>query len=89
MFKSNIKKPVCILVEAIGTAAQLVSAFKDRGFECVHIQSQKEVLKVFKSVFTPEIYLENIPYDGNFSCLLKKITAYNPVCLLAGIGARS
>lgn len=73
------------LVEAIGTASQFVTAFNERGFNCLNILSQNEVLPIFKPVFKPEIYLTTLPNDGNLDALLEKIKQYNPICLLAGM----
>lgn len=75
---------VAVIVDAYSSGQFLAPEFKKHGLACVHVQSTKEIYHVFKKSFFVENFIQNIPYDGDFSKLLFTLARYTIVAVVPG-----
>ncbi len=75
----------CAIVDAYSSGNLFADEFNKRGYQCVHIQSTKDILPVYKASFKKKDFVQNIKHDGNIKKTLTKLKKYDLSCLFAGI----
>ncbi|MFD9981984.1 ATP-grasp domain-containing protein [Streptomyces massasporeus] len=73
-----------VLVDAFGTARFYPPEFRDAGYECVRVQSTPDQPAAFASSLDLSLYADNIVHHGDFEDTLRRVSAYEPVAVMAG-----
>ncbi len=78
------KKKFIAIVDAYSAGSQYAPLFKERGFECLHIQSAPELLAAFKKSYRPDDFSIHVIHNGDLKETLKTLRQYPIHSLLTG-----
>ncbi|MEM1282584.1 MAG: ATP-grasp domain-containing protein [Chlamydiota bacterium] len=73
-----------MIVDAYSSASYFPKAFEKKGYDCVHIQSSDEVLKVFEESFHINEFVANYIYRGDLEEITRSLKNYSVLCVIAG-----
>ena len=74
----------CIIVDGYSTGAGLAKEFTKEGLECIHVQSQASVPKVYNHTYNSNDYLEHYIFNGSAETLIENLLKYAPDFVIAG-----
>lgn len=82
----QVRRSICILVDAYSTANGLAKVFAGYGFGSIHVQSHRYLPTVLLDTFEPHDFLQSFVYDGDFERLMSdlSLTGYDIKCVVAG-----
>lgn len=76
---------VAVIVDGCRSGGLFPSAFKEKGIQCVNIQSCNPIPPVFREGFRPESFIENIIFQKDAAALAKSlIEKYEVLCVIPG-----
>ncbi len=77
-------KKTILMVDGYSSGNFLPPMFREKGFDCVHVQSTPEIFPVLKPSFVPTDYVANFPFDGNVNTLVNKLKDFSIFAVLPG-----
>lgn len=75
---------VILIIDAYASGNLLAPQFQKRGFECVHVQSTKEIYPALKNTFVEKDFVANLAFLGDLDALLRNVKKLNVEAALAG-----
>ena len=73
-----------LVVDAYSSGNFLAPEFHRRGFECVHLQSTKEIYPILKKSFVESDFVANLAFDGDLDALLRNLKKMNIGAVVPG-----
>jgi len=77
--------PVVVIVDAYSTARHLAPLFRERGYDCVHVQSVAEIPESMVASFRPEDFTATVVHAGDLAGTVEVLAGYAPVAVVAGM----
>jgi biotin carboxylase len=74
-----------VIVDAYSSAKRLAPLFDEAGYECVHVQSTREVPPVYAASFLPAQFVDNLVHYGDLAETLAALEKLEPSYVLAGM----
>ncbi|MFY1671575.1 ATP-grasp domain-containing protein [Plantactinospora sp. WMMB334] len=74
-----------VIVDAYSSAKRLPPLFREAGYECVHVQSTREVPARFTGSFQPAQFVDNLLPDGSLAEMQTALKEHAPTYVLAGM----
>jgi len=75
----------CAIVDAYSSARFYPIYFQQHGYNCVHVQTYRNLPTDFKKSLDEKLYLDNLKFDGNIDVLIEKLRAYQIDFVLPGV----
>ncbi len=73
-----------LIVDAYSSGNLLAPEFQRHGFDCVHVQSTKEIFPVLKKSFNADDFAANLAFNGDLDALLRQVKKLNIEVAVAG-----
>lgn len=73
-----------IIVDGYSSGAGLAKEFLALGVNCIHVQSQQSIPKVYAHTYVSQNYWKHYIFDGDLSQLALKLKSYNPKFVVVG-----
>jgi hypothetical protein len=73
----KFSKNVFVLVDGYTVGGLLAPFFNANGYDCIHIQSQKDVTPIYAATFVRSNFIDSILYEGRLDIILNKLSIYN------------
>lgn len=73
-----------VIVDAFSAGNLLAPEFNGRGFQCVHVQTTREIWPIVLPTFRPDDFKARLVYDGDLDKLVKELSPYRVVGVLPG-----
>ncbi len=81
----NTKKEFIVIVDAYSGANQYAPLFREKGFSCIHIQSDPLVPTVYQKSFHPSDFAVHLVHRGDMKETIRALASYQVRSLLTGI----
>ncbi|MDF1653874.1 MAG: ATP-grasp domain-containing protein [Coxiellaceae bacterium] len=78
------KQQTVVIVDAYSTGRFLAPKFQQQGFQCVHVQTHRHVLDMFKASFQPSDFIINLVLTDQISDIVDQLKLYQPRAVVAG-----
>lgn len=75
---------VGVIVDGYSTGRHLGPRFRERGWDCVHVQSRHELTWFQRATYAPEDYVANLRYDGDLGRTVAELARYRPCFVIPG-----
>lgn len=72
------------VVDGFGSAARLVKAFGEAGYDCLRVQSTAGTPANYSGELDLDPYVSNLVHTGDVRATVEALTAYRPVAVIAG-----
>ncbi|WP_306184320.1 ATP-grasp domain-containing protein [Streptomyces sp. MK5] len=82
---SSTDRRTVVVVDAFASARCLAPLFRERGVDCIHVQSTPTVPAVYAASFRPDDFTVNIVHDQDVTATAAALAPYAPIGLLPGI----
>lgn len=73
-----------VIVDGYSTGRDLVRELRDRGVECIHLQSEPAIPTDVRKCFDPSPYHQNLGYLGDAQAAAEKLAELAPDAVVAG-----
>lgn len=77
--------PVIVIVDAYASSRCLAPLFRERGYDCVHVQSTPDIPPNYARGYRPEDFGAHLVHHGDLSETLRALGAYRPLALVPGV----
>ncbi|XXT17134.1 ATP-grasp domain-containing protein [Sorangium sp. So ce429] len=77
-------RKTCIIVDCYSAAVPLAGMVAGLGYDVVHVQSTERIYFGGKT-FRPSDFVENIVFDGDFPGLMRSLSRFHAVAVIAGV----
>lgn len=79
-----IQNKAVIIVDAFSTGKYLAPVFKGFGYQCVHIQSDKNICPFFLKSFEKNNFIKNIVFEKDFNAIIKDLLDHDIKMVIPG-----
>ncbi|GGL87927.1 GNAT family N-acetyltransferase [Micromonospora yangpuensis] len=77
-------RPVLVVVDGYSSGAQLPGLLRERGWDCVHVQSSPDLPPYFLASFDSTAWIDRYGYLGDLGALTDVLARYRPAAVLPG-----